>query len=58
MRVTLDDNGALQVHTNCYDLCFRCNNLYKCPLVQAVSNEQVILHYSELVIDSCGLYKK
>lgn len=58
MRAAINDSGTLQVHTNCLDLCFNCKNIYKCPLLLAVSGEQVILHYSEVVIDECALYKK
>lgn len=58
MRVDINDAGSIQVHTNCLDLCFNCKNIYKCPLITALSGEHVIMHYSELVIDECGLYKK
>jgi len=33
-------------------------HIYKCPLINAISTEKVIPHYSELVIEECGLYKK
>jgi len=43
------------------------NKLYKpllidsieaCPLIQALSKEYVILHYSDIEISKCGLFKR
>ena len=45
-------------HTDENDSCFFCRNVYKCPLVQAISKEYVILHYSEIEITKCGLFKR
>lgn len=58
MRAELDKRGKLEVHTDSYDLCYSCKNVYKCPLVHAISQEIVILHYSNIEIKDCGLFKK
>lgn len=58
MYAIVNDKGALEVHTDDNDLCFNCKNLYKCPLLQAVSKEYVFLHYSNIEINVCGLFKR
>jgi hypothetical protein len=58
MNVSVNDNNTIVVHTNFYDLCFNCKNVHKCPLVNALSNELVLIRYSELLVDECELYKK
>lgn len=58
MYCSLSKEGSLKVHTDEKDACFNCKNLTKCPLVQAISREVVIMHYSEMEINECGLYKR
>lgn len=58
MYEIVNDRGNLEVHTDSNDLCFNCKNLYKCPLIQALSKEFVILHYSDIEIKDCALYKR
>lgn len=57
MFCTVNNHGNLEVHTDSDDLCFNCKNLYKCPLVQALSNEYVFLHYANVEIKDCALFK-
>ena len=58
MYCTVNNLGYLEVHTDEDDSCFICRNINKCPLIQALSKEYVILHYSEIEISKCGLFKK
>ncbi len=58
MYATVNDIGKLEIHTTEKDLCFKCKNIYKCPLIHSISQELVILHYSDTEIVNCGLYKK
>jgi len=58
MYVDIDKNGCLKVHTDDNDLCFNCKNLYSCPLIQAISKEYVIMHYSDVEVKECALFKK
>lgn len=58
MYCIVNDYGELEVHTNEEDSCFLCKNINKCPLVQALSKEYVILHYSEIEVAKCGLFKR
>lgn len=57
MYCIVNDEGGLEVHTDTNDICFNCKHLYKCPLIQALSKEYVILHYSNIEIQECGIYK-
>ena len=58
MYEAVNDRGELEVCTDIFDLCYSCKNLSKCPLIQAISKEYVILHYSDIEIKECGLYKR
>ena len=58
MYEIVNDRGNLEVHTDSNDLCFNCKNLYKCPLIQALSKELVILHYSDIEIKDFALYNR
>ena len=42
MQVNFDENYDLAVYFDDYDLCSKCKNRKKCPLVQALSQELVI----------------
>lgn len=58
MYCLVSNDGTLEVHTNNNDICFNCKNLKKCPLVLALSNEYVFLHYSNIEIRDCALFKR
>jgi len=58
MNATIDDCDHLVINCAEYDLCKTCKNIRKCPLIQAVTQEIVILHYSEVAVSECGLYEK
>lgn len=58
MYCIVNDRGALEVHTDSDDLCYNCKNIYKCPLIQALSKEYVFLHYSDVEIKECALFKR
>ena len=58
MQVNFDENSDLAVYFDDYDLCSKCKNRKKCPLVQALSQELVILHYADIAICECGLFKQ
>ena len=58
MYAVVNDENDLEVHTNDTDLCFTCKNIYRCPLIQAIYKEYVFLHYSDIEVQECGLFKK
>ncbi len=58
MYAIVNNQGKIEVHTDNYDLCYSCKNILKCPLIQAISKEYVFMHYSDVKIRECGLYKK
>lgn len=58
MKAEINKNGKLEINTNNFDLCYKCKNIYKCPLIQAITKEYVILHYEDIEIKECGLFKK
>lgn len=37
MYATVNDIGKLEIHTTEKDLCFKCKNIYKCPLIHSIS---------------------
>jgi hypothetical protein len=57
MRAEVTKDERIAIYCEDYDLCKNCKNIQKCPLVQAISQEIVILHYSEIAINECGLYQ-
>lgn len=58
MRAEINDLEELVINFEDYDKCKRCANKKKCPLMQAISQEIVILHYAEIQIEECGLFRK
>lgn len=58
MYAIVNNQGKIEVHTDNYDLCYGCKNILKCPLIQAISKEYVFMHYSDVEIRECSLYKK
>lgn len=57
MRVEVNKYGGIDVFTDKEDVCFACENITDCPLVEALRAEIVILHYAEIDIQRCGLLK-
>ena len=58
MYALVNDFGDLEVHTDEDDSCYLCKNLMKCPLIQAISKEYVVLRYSEIEVKKCGLFRR
>ncbi|MDD3012616.1 MAG: hypothetical protein PHC34_02810 [Candidatus Gastranaerophilales bacterium] len=58
MRVKINKFGGVEVFTDTKDVCFVCGNKIDCPLVEALRAEIVILHYEEIDIQRCGLFKR
>ncbi len=58
MYCIVNNNGDLEVHTEDTDLCFKCRNLLKCPFLQAIQKEYVVMHYSDIEVKECALFKK
>lgn len=58
MRVAVNRRGKIEVFTDKNDVCFSCSNQTDCPLVEALRSEIVILHYEEIDINQCGLFRK
>ena len=58
MYAVVNERGKLDVHVDEDDLCLSCKNKFKCPLIQALSKEYAFLHYSEVEVSQCGLFKK
>jgi len=58
MRVEVNKFGGIEVYTDRKDNCFSCENVKDCPLVQALQSEMVVLHYAEIDVLRCGLFKR
>mgnify|MGYP000923339163 CR=1 FL=1 len=58
MRVEVNKFGGIEVYTDLKDNCYACGNLTDCPLIQALQSEVVVLHYAEIDVLRCGLYKR
>lgn len=58
MYCIVNDDGDLEVHTVKDDLCFKCKHIYKCPLLQAIQKEYVFMHYSDIEVQECALFRK
>ncbi len=58
MRVAVNKYGGIEVFTDTKDACFSCENKTDCPLVEALRAEIVILHYAEIDIQRCGLFRR
>ena len=58
MRVEINDREELVIYSRKFDLCTTCGNTRDCPLLQALQQEIVILHYGEIEVSECGLYLK
>ena len=57
MYCTVNKSGILEIRTEDTDICFDCKNLYKCPLIQAIQKEYVFMHYSNIEVQECALFK-
>ena len=58
MRAEINENEELEIFCEDYDICKTCRNTKRCPLIQAINQEIVILHYADVQICECGLYQK
>jgi len=58
VRVEVNKFGGIEVFTDRKDVCFACENKVDCPLVEALRAEIVVLHYAEIDIQRCGLFKR
>jgi len=58
MYALVNNNGALEVYAEASDLCKQCKNCYICPLIQAICKEYVFMHYSDIEVKDCGLFKR
>lgn len=58
MKAKVNQFGELEIYCESYDLCRSCKNSKRCPLIQAINQEIVIMHYSDVAISECGLYQK
>lgn len=58
MYAIVNDLEQLEVRTEATDACYTCKNISKCPLLQAISKEYVIMHYSDIEVKECALFKK
>lgn len=58
MNIEVNKKGKIVINTEDCDLCNDCKNSKKCPLLQALSQEIVIMHYSVIGVGECGLYQK
>lgn len=58
MRVEVNKRGKIDVYADTKDACFSCGNKTDCPLVEALRAEIVVLHYAEIDILRCGLFKR
>jgi len=57
MKANINSNGLLEVHICYTDLCHTCRNMKICPLINAVLDENVFLHYEDTQIEKCGLFR-
>ena len=58
MFVTCNDTGKIEVFAEDIDKCYSCSNMPECPLLASLQNELVLIRYSALEIQDCGLYKE
>ena len=58
MYCIVNDNKDLEVHVTNTDLCFKCKYLSKCPLLTAIQDEYVVMHYSDIDVKDCGVFKR
>lgn len=58
MHAFVNNKGMLELHVDDYDKCCNCKNIKFCPLIQAITKEYVVLHYSNIEVKECGVYKK
>lgn len=58
MYAFINDDENLEVRISGNDSCYFCKNIYKCPLIQSITKEYVIMHYSEMEVTKCGLFKR
>ena len=57
MYALVNNSGELGVYTEKTDVCKKCKNAEKCPLILAICNEYVVMRYSSIEVKHCGLFK-
>ena len=57
MYATLNDKNSVDVRVVSEDACYTCNNTSICPLMASIQNELVVLRFSDISIEACGMYK-
>jgi hypothetical protein len=55
MYAKLEDS-EIEVYAEPEDKCYLCQNVLLCPLLSAIQNEAVFLHYENLEIEKCGMF--
>lgn len=58
MYCIVNNTGVLEVYTEENDLCSKCKNMLKCPLLQSIQKEYVFMHYSDIEVKECALFKR
>jgi|GEM_PF-1156061 len=58
MRVEVNKQGQIDVFADTKDICYACKNNTDCPLIEALRAEIVFLHYEEIDVQTCGLFRK
>ena len=58
MFAIISDSNDLEVFVEKNDLCHSCKYLHKCPLLNAVLKEYVIMHYEFMEINKCEMYRR
>lgn len=58
MYCIVNNDSGLDVYVTKKDLCYKCKNLNKCPLFISIQEEYVILHYSDIEIKECAMFKR
>lgn len=58
MRVEVNKYGAIEVYVDTKDNCFDCGNKTDCPLIEALRAEIVVLHYADIDVLKCGMFRK
>lgn len=58
MYAAVNKRGKVEVYLDDNDLCMWCKNQSKCPFIQAIKKEYAFLHYEEVEVSQCGLFKR
>lgn len=58
MRMKFNNFKFMEVYTDELDLCSRCGNKYRCPLIATLRNDLAVLRHENVRIDRCKFYTK